>query len=422
MLRPIGLSLALALMAWTQTRFPLASIRVTGNKAVPAEAIIRATGLQVGQPVNQADLEQAAGRLTEAGVFETLSFRYAPEGKQFAVTFEVQEVVDLHPVAFERLQAPDDELMRLLGEKVPLFGPRVPATGAMVKRIAAALEARVGAGIVGRLAPGPGGALAMTFRPAEAPPAITFVKFQGSRILRDADLQGAFYQVAVGTPYLEPRLNELLDHNIRPLFEEKGLLRVRFGPLSVEESKQPAGVVVTVTVQEGDEYTFGRIRVEGNQYLEEKPLKRLVRAEEGKPANFALVRQALADIARLGRRNGFLNAKAGFERTLDDEKKTADVVIRVEEGQQYRFRSLEIKGIDINAAAVVKRRWGIQRGQPYDATYPEVFLKTIEEEQMFDRLAKTAYQVAIDEPARMVDVEITFQGEAPKKKGADRKP
>ena len=394
-------------------RWPLASLHVTGNKILPSEAILRATGLAIGQPVNRVILEAAAARLTDTGAFETLSFRYDPAGASLAVTFQVQEVVDLYPVAFERLDVANADLHRHLREQVPLYGPTIPATGPMRDRIAAALEARLKFKISGRLWPGPDAALRMTFRPAAAPPSIVFVAFEGAKALRDVDLQGAFYQSAVGVPYLEPRVRELLEANIRPMFEEKGRLRVVFGAFRVEESQQPAGVRVTVPVEEGEPFKFAGVRITGHYQLPEKDIARLARLEEGALANFGLVRTAVADIERLYRRNGFLRVKITVDRAIDDDAHTVALTFRIAEGDQYRLRTLIIKGLDINAEAAVRRRWAIAPGQPFDDSYPDIFLLRIREEAMFEGLAKTTTRTNLDDPALVADVELVFHAEPP---------
>lgn len=396
-------------------RWTLASVLVSGNKIFPSEAIVAASGLQPGATVQVPDLRRATDLLTDAGAFETLSYRYATKDDRLTVTFEVQEVPDLYPVGFQRLEVPDAELLRLLQEKVPLFGPHVPATGAMVKRIAGALQARLGFTIIGRLVSDPRrGALVMSFRPADAPPVVSFVKFEGSSVLRDVDLQKAFFQIAVGVPYTEDRLRELLDSTIRPLFEEKGRLKVSFGPLRTEPAKEIDGLIVTVPVEDGEEFLFGVVRFDGHEQLSAIELARMARIEEAEVANFALVNKALAAIDFRYRREGYLHAKAAFERTLIEKTHSVDLLIKIQEGSRYLFRRLEIKGLDINSAAAVRKRWALERGKPYDASYPDTFLKHIEQEAMFDRLAKTASRITIDEEAKMVDVEIEFKGEAPK--------
>ena len=392
----------------------LTSIGVTGNKVFSAEAIARASGLETGRVVNAANLRRSIELLTATGAFETLSYRYRTEGGKLAVTFEVQEVADLYPVGFERLGKPDAELSKLLSDKVPLFGPQIPATGAMIQRIVDALEGSLGMKVAGRLLPKAPGKLVMTFRPTVPPPVIAYVLFEGSAVLRAEDLQKAFYQVSVGVPYTEERVHELLDASIRPLFEEKGRLQVRFGPFRAAESTQATGLLVGVPVEDGEEFAFGKIRFAGQGLLTEKELARMARLEEGELANFALVNKALAEIEGRYKRGGYLKVKSAVERALSEKTKTVDLTIRIQQGDRYLFRQLEIKGLDINAAAAVRKRWAVQRGQPFDASYPEVFRKRIEEEAMFDQLAKTASRVTVYEEAKMVDVELVFTGEPAK--------
>jgi outer membrane protein insertion porin family len=275
--------------------------------------------------------------------------------------------------------------------------------------------------VAGRLLAAPGGKLVMTFRPTAPAPVVTFVKFEGSRLIPPQELQKVFYQTAVGTPYTEERFRELLDSNIRPLFEALGRLEVRFGPLRTEESKDATGVELTVPVQDGDEFRFGRVGFAGNTKVSSIELSRLVKLEEGALANFALVNKAVADVERRYGRDGYMHAKATVERKLDGSKKTVDLVIRVSEGDRYTMRTLTIQGLDLNGEDAVRRRWAIQRGQPFDGLYPETFLKRIEEDGMFDNLDKTNFRLNADEPNKAVDVVLEFKG-APAQKRRQGEP
>lgn len=398
-------------------RWPLAAIHITGNKIFPAEAIVKVTGLQLGSLVNASDFQRALQRLTETGAFETGAFRYDPVGDKLSVTFELREVVDVYPIAFDRLNVPRAEVMQSLSEKVPLFGPEVPATGPMVKRILRALQEYLvsrneNAEIVGGLAPGPGGKLAMTFRPTTPPPKIVYVKFENSKVISAEDLQKAFFGSSVGAYYTETRLQDLLDANIKPLFQEKGRLMVRFGPFRTEESKEPEGVIVTVPVQEGDEFHFDHIEFEGNTHVSSTELRHLSKLSTDNLANLTAVKKAVSDIERRYQRDGYIKAKAVAEPTFNVSQKTLDEMFRITEGGVYVMRELAIKGLDINTEAAIRKMWAIKRGQPFDGAYPETFLKRIEEDAMFDNLSGTSHHENVDEAAKMVDVELEFRGGA----------
>ena len=407
--------------------WPLAAIQVTGNKIFPTEAIVKVTGLKLGSLVNASDFQRALQRLTDTGAFETGGFHYDPVGNKLSITFELQEVVDVYPVAFDRLSVPQAEVMQALADRVPLFGPQVPATGQMVKHILEALKEYLASknedvDVVSGLAPGPGGKLAMTFRPTAPPPKIVYVKFENSKTINPEDLQKGFFGASVGTHYTETRLQDLLDANIKPLFQEKGRLLVRFGPFRSEESKEPDGVIVTVPVQEGDEFHFDHIEFEGNKHVSSTELQHLCKLAADGLANLTLVKKAAGEIERRYQRDGYIKAKAVPEPSYNMTKKTLDEIFRITEGDAYAMRELTIKGLDINTEAEIRKMWVIKRGQPFDGAYPETFLKRLEEDKVFDNLAGTAHHENVDDPAKMVDVELEFRGGAAPGEGPGQVP
>ncbi|HZS52004.1 MAG TPA: POTRA domain-containing protein [Bryobacterales bacterium] len=408
-------------------RWPLAAIHVSGNRIFPTEKIVQAAGLRLGSLVNASDFEAALRRLTGTGAFETVAFHYEPVDKQLAVTFEVREVVDLYPVAFEGLGAPDEELRKAIEEKVPLFGPQVPATGIMVQHILQAIQDYLAAKhqsaeLTSGLLPGAGGKLAMTFRSAAPAPKIVYVRFENTTVIPAETLQKAFVPNSVGVPYTEKRLAELLDVNIQPMFEEKGRLEARFGPFRTEKSTEPEGVIVTVPVQEGDEFHIDHIKLEGNERLSTAELRPVLKLASGDLANFTLIHKAAGDLERRYQHEGYIQARAAVERTLDGKKKTVDLTFRISEGEVYTMRNLTIRGLDINAEAAVKRMWSLKKGQPFNGEYPEFFLQRIEEEGLFDNLGGTSHRESVDEQAKTVDVVLEFKGGAGAPQRGRRRP
>ena len=115
------------------------------------------------------------------------------------------------------------------------MGKMVPAAGPMIDRIGAVLQhfwrkAGNRSKVIGGLAPLGEDGFAMLFRPRAAIKTIAFATFENAGELSPLDLQRVFNQIAMGVPYSESRLKELLHYNIRPLYEEKGRLEVTFCP------------------------------------------------------------------------------------------------------------------------------------------------------------------------------------------------
>ena len=63
----------------------------------------------------------------------------------------------------------------------------------------------------------------------------------------------------MGEAYSKSRLMELLHFNVRPLFEEKGRMNVRFEEASVEPDPGSQGLLVKVSVEDGPSYTYGTV-------------------------------------------------------------------------------------------------------------------------------------------------------------------
>ena len=419
---------AAALVAQQQQRkYPLRAVEIVGANNFDRDRIAALTGLELGQPVGKDDFDRALAKLDNAGVFETIQYKYAPQGDGYAVTFTVQEVEQLYPVRVEGFDAPAEELMALLREKVPLFSERVPSTGTMALRIGNTLqqhwsEAGNESEIIGRLAPIEGGELAMLFQPESELQTIAFVTFEGSQAIHPLELQRIFNPTAMGEAYSRARLLELLHFNVRPLFEEKGRMDVKFEEASVEPDPGSAGLLVKVKVTDGPDYKYGTVQKPEVFGLPEDTVDKIFRFDPGDPVDMKRVREAQAELDERYRRNGFLHADTKLETKVDHEAHTVDLAWTVNPGPQYTMRKLIIKGLDILSEPVVRKRWGMQIGDPFDAHYPGYFLDRIRAEQMFDNLENTKWSQEIDETTKTVQVTLVFEGKKPEKSGIPNTP
>jgi outer membrane protein insertion porin family len=393
--------------------FPLREIKVEGNENFSSEEIVALSGLRTGQSVTPADFEAAIAKINAAGVFDALEFRYGASGDGYQVTFKVQEVEELYPVRFAGFGVPDEEIQALLREKVPLFGPKVPPTGRVIKGIGDALqEYWAGLGkdekVTGALSPVGEGGWEMLFQPEGAVQTIAFTKFENTGVIPALELQRVFHNIGSGVPYSEERLVEMLRFNIGPLYEEKGRLEVSFCPCTTEPDTETKGLIVTVHVEEGAEYRFGSITTPPESPLADE-FARAIKFKTGELANMSLVSAARQRIEAVLKDNGFMNALVEIDRKQDREKETVAVAFRVEEGDRYTFNQLKIEGLDVVGEAALRKRWGLAVGDPFNASYPGFFLDRIKSEGMFDNLKDAGWNIQVNEGKKTVDVTLAFR-------------
>lgn len=420
MARFLCLALALCGIAAAQDKFPLRAIEIVGEQNYSEQGIIAASGLKIGDAVNEADFKAALQRISAVGVFDKLEFRYDPQGDGFKVTFTVHELEQLYAVEFQGFDDSPEELRALLEEKVPLFAARIPSTGALIDRIGGTLQERwKGQGhesrVIGQLEAHASGDLVMLFRPQERLQTISLVTFEGSEVISAFDLQGFFNRIARGEEYSETRLRELLRYNVRPLYEEQGRMGVKFCPCAAAPDPDNLGLRVTVQVDEGPEYRFGAVPPPEIPGMEPEKVEGMYAPKSGAVVNMKQARESQAAIEETMRANGFIRAATQLDVAVNDEAKTVDLDFVVDPGYRYAFDRLAIEGLDILAEPIIRKRWGMMSGAPYSPKYPAFFLARLQEENAFEDLQDVRFKEDVDEQTKRVSVTLQFIGQTKKR-------
>jgi outer membrane protein assembly factor BamA len=409
----------------TQDQWPIGTLKVEGNSNYTAEQVLGVAGLKPGAVAGRRDFETARERLMATGAFESVGYAFEPDatGKAYVATFRVAEAMPVFPVRFENLGAPDADLLRALGDRDPLFSAvKTPATRLLLERYAGWLQeflaARADADgkapkVAGEVAQFAPGELAVVFRPAGPRPVVARVAFEGNRVVTERLLQEAIWPVAVGTPWTEANFRVLLDSSVRRVYEARGRIRVAFPKLRAEPVSDVQGLKVTVTVDEGEVYSLGKVEISGNPPLDPGGLLRTGDFKKGDIADFDRVGEGLERIRVALTHAGYLNAKVTASRAIDDAKKTVDATVTVDAGEVYKMGKLRIQGLDLTAEAEMRKIWTLKEDGPFDPDYADFFLKRVREEGMFDNLGATKAEAERNEKNRTVDVTLTFRGADP---------
>jgi outer membrane protein assembly factor BamA len=339
-----------------------------------------------------------------------------PGKASIAGTFEVSEIDQVFPWRVEDLPLSAAELTKWMAARDPLFGEKLPASDAFLKRLAGdlgpALAAKQFSGpVAARLIPEAGtGELRIVIRPRTQPPAIAQVDFQGAEAIPASELRRAIAGIAVGTPWSEARFREYLDTTIRPIYETRGKLRAKFPKVTAAPAEGVRGVAVIVEVDEGPDYQLTSVRV-NCPGLPQDVIEKEGDFKTGVRVNFSDIGRGLERIQQSLRNNGYLKPSYKARRRLDDEKKGVELFVDVAPGDRYGFGRLIIKGLDIESEPAVRKRWNLKPGQPYNDSYPAHFLGRLRSDGVFDNLGETKHEIRTDDRTLTVDVTLVFAGE-----------
>jgi outer membrane protein insertion porin family len=412
------------LFAQTPEKYPLENLRIQGNKQIPAERIVAASGLKTGTLVQKADFDAARERLLESGAFESVGYSYKPAATNsgYDATLEVVEVAALYAYRFEALPASADALRASLRKQEPLLGDRIPATPQVLNRYTAAIrqffEGKLTA--MGELS-ADSGTLEIVFRPPGERARIAEINLTGNKVMLTAPLNQKLAKAAVGIPYSEPLLRRVLDSAIRPMYEERGLIRMEFLDITAKKAENNDGMVVNIAVNEGPAYTLGTVALAGVPAAEVEQLAKSDDWHKGETVNFTNVEASLEKIRQRQRSQGYLRAQTSVVREINDQDHTVNLAINVERGPQFTLGKLTIEGLDVISEPAIRKMWKIESGQPFQDGYPEAFLNRVRDEGVFDNLGKTRAETNIDEAAHTVDVTLFFSGARTPAQGKDGK-
>ncbi len=345
--------LLLAISAAAQTlpvaAIPVAAIKVAGNLRLPAPAIVQATGIHQGQTVALADLDKAAGALFDTGLFTAVNYRYdsvpGTEPPTYTITFQVVEDPADTDVHIEIPGIDEAAIWKSLQASEPLATRRMPHNDRAgefycraVERALVKLNRREKIVVAESVALG-SRRMDTTLVPAN-PPKVADVRFEGAHALAAAVLHDAVARIVLGNRYSEREFRQVLDLNVRPLYEDRGYLKVDFPALRLT----PVGMDLAVAVQvtEGSPWTLGVIALAGER-LPDESMRKAAALWDVHTANWKLILEAIERMEKVLRKDGYLNVTAKPVRLFREDGRTVDLRIEVAKGPQFVVGTLTIR-------------------------------------------------------------------------------
>jgi len=406
--------------------FPLEALRVEGNQKLTVDKILAVAALKIGEPVIRTDFDQARKRLMETGAFQSVAYEFRPSADAKGVDglLRVIEVDAWFPYRFEDLPATDEALRAMLRKQEPILEERIPATKEVIARYTSAIEEFLGGKVqvTGKVIADVPDQPAIVFRPPGARLNIAEVHFIGNEVLPTTTLVSTLAQVAVGVPYSDATMHQLLDASTRAQYEERGRVGVTFPKIVVEKAPKVDGVSVTITVKEGDSYNLGAVKVMGVPPDEADGIKYIGKWRSGDIANLEEVRAGAIKIADRLRSDGYLKVTQKTEHTVHESNHTVDAVIVVNPGPQYHMGKLTIDGLDLLTEPQIRKVWIMNTGAPFRPSYPDQFLKDLREQGVFENLGETRAEKTVNEKTHVVDVKLFFGAAKPKEKTGVKAP
>jgi len=205
------------------------------------------------------------------------------------------------------------------------------------------------------------------------------IDFEGNTVYNDLHLRfvmtntkksGIIWRILKKDIYDPAKLQEDLD-KVRKLYKAAGYKNVVIGDPKIEvkalhpDAKtikdQNRRMFLTIPIEEGERWKFGEVSIEGNKIYSDQALMRVFRHSEGSWLRQKLIDDGVKQVSDLYHNTGYIYAQVEPE-LVEKPNRVADVVIHVNEGDQFKVGRIEFEGNSRTMDKVLRRELRLFEG------------------------------------------------------------
>jgi outer membrane protein assembly factor BamA len=402
----------------------LREVHADGEKLLSETQVAALTELAVGSQIGRAELQAAADKLVQSGLFAKVSYTFQTRSGVI-VTYHVEESPRI-PAYFDNIPwFADSELDDAIRKKISFFDGTLPEAGGVVEQAAGAIKEFISShGLQVSLehmviANPTGEGNVQQFRIEEAALRIERLEFSDTSLLASKAVQQHLSEI-LGKPYSRMTIDLFLTEAIRPVYLKQGYLHAKLGPPEIRltgnpPQKLPQQIPVFVPITPGAVYHWKGARWTGNVAISEFTLNHLLVLKSGDIADGMHIEAAWERVREEFGHNGYLDAKLDPTPAYDESAHTVSYSVSIQEGPQYRFGKMVLTGLSPAAERKLQAAWPMALGDLFDKTKYEEILTKLQshQEQIFGELPlhyeAVGHWLQADASKGTVDVLLDFK-------------
>ncbi len=202
---------------------------------------------------------------------------------------------------------------------------------------------------------------------------------------------------------------------VEELYKEYGYKDVQTGEPVVEVIARKDGsegegrkLRVIVPIEEGSRWKLGEIRVEGNEVLPDELLVSVFERPKGGWLRADVIEKGLKQINDFYRNGGYILADIESE-VVERENLVADLVLKIDEGDQFRVGRIEFEGNSRTRDRVLRRELRVQEGLVFNSASLRNSLLKINQLEFFKLNEDEPVDVQVVHEDKLVN--LTIKGE-----------
>ena len=391
----------------------------------PEAQIIAETGLKVGETVTKDQLQEAADRLGQLGLFTKVNYDYRTRVDGLALALHLVDAPRV-AVLFDNIPwFSDSELGDAVRKTVPFFDGTAPEQGNLLDRIGDSVREllashNLNVAVEHEVIANPlGDGNVVQYRINGASVHIAKLEFSDPATETSRALQQRLSEI-VGKPYSRLAIDLFLAEQVRPVYLQQGYLRVQLGPPDIRLTGNPNrplpdSLPVFIPVKTGAVYRWNGVQWKGNSAIPAAALTGVLGMRLGDVANGYAIEAAWEHAREEYGRHGYLEAKVQPREVFDDATQKVSYQVSVVEGQQHHYGEMVLTGVSLAAEKLIRAKWPIAPGEVFDKIKYEEFLIKLQKHstEIFGELPihydEVGHWLRTDAQKGIVDVLLDFK-------------
>ncbi|QHQ34717.1 outer membrane protein assembly factor BamA [Algicella marina] len=388
-------------------------IDVVGNQRIEADTIRVFAGVEPGETVSPADINEGVQRLFDTGLFEDVVI--APRSGVLVIT--VVENPTINIINFEGNRQLDDDTLRAIISLQPRRAYSRAGAEADAQAIidAYAQSGRFAASVTPKLIRLDENRVNLVYEIFEGRVTeVQRISFVGNNVYSDRRLRrvvetgqaGILSFIFSNDTYDQDRL-ELDKQLLREFYLNRGYIDFEVRSATAELSRERNGFFINFTVSEGEQYSYGDTFVTTQAPgLDPAEFEQLVKLRSGSTYSAKEVETTIERLAFLAGQKGFAFVEVAPRITRNEATRTVDIEFELLEGPRVFIERIDVRGNTQTVDRVVRRQFRVVEGDAFNRREVQRAENRIRALRFFDKVETTVREGSgPDRAVVVVDVE-----------------
>src|SRR6202790_5477374 len=284
----------------------LKAVRAEGASPLNQSRVIALSGLSIGSAVGKQDLQSAADRLVQTGLFSNVNYVFQSKEDGLYLTFKLAEAQRI-PAYFDNIPwFADSEINEAIRKVLPFYDGSLPEGGATVDQVSSIVTDLIASRgmrtvVEHQVVANPlGEGSVQEFRIADVVLQISKIEFSDPKLATSKVVQQHLGEIQ-GKTYSRMTVDLFLAEQVKPIYLQQGFLRAKREPPKIPltgnpNQHLPDQIPVFVPLTPGVAYKWKGVQWSGNALLSVFTLNQLLGMKPGELANGMAIQGALEPI------------------------------------------------------------------------------------------------------------------------------